>query len=225
MEEEFREQPSSEPATALNLANENSAVSEEGSQDISLGKFKTAEALLDAYNNLQTEFTKKCQLLSELRKDKSELNSQENLKDDQNSIEKHENIDKNQEKSENLVENEELNDELNHFLENNHEAKLFSDEIKSQYLVQSPFEKAWARVVFNHLKTSENKSDDPIINQYILNDENIKNKIIENYLNELNSSKPPLIISSTTGERLSGIKPDSPKTLAEAKVMVDKMFS
>ena len=36
------------------------------SADGSIGKFKNTESLLSAYNNLQAEFTRKCQKLSEL---------------------------------------------------------------------------------------------------------------------------------------------------------------
>ena len=50
MEEEFREQPTTELATALDRANENSAESVVGSQE-NLGKFKSASALYEAYNN------------------------------------------------------------------------------------------------------------------------------------------------------------------------------
>ena len=37
------------------------------------GKFDTAEALLDAYNALEAEFTKRCQLISKLQTELSEL--------------------------------------------------------------------------------------------------------------------------------------------------------
>lgn len=43
---------------------ENSGVKEKA--DGSIGKFKNTESLLSAYNNLQAEFTRKCQKLSEL---------------------------------------------------------------------------------------------------------------------------------------------------------------
>lgn len=212
--EEDREQPLMEPANALNLADENSAVSDDGSRDTDLGKFKNTQALLDAYNSLQAEFTKKCQLLSSLQQDKTK-----------------ENLSKNEEIDKNLQENSEINenfeDELNLFLDKTIEAEKFSDEIKSQILNknESPFEKAWASVVYSHLKTSENKQDDPIVKQYILNDENVRNKIIENYLDSLTQAKTPVTISSRTGERLSDIQPDNPKSLAEAKDIVSKMFS
>lgn len=38
----------------------------ESRSDVSLGKFKDVNALLEAYNSLQSEFTKRCQKLKEL---------------------------------------------------------------------------------------------------------------------------------------------------------------
>ena len=38
------------------------------------GKFKNGEALLEAYNNLQSDYTKKCQALAELKQEKSQFN-------------------------------------------------------------------------------------------------------------------------------------------------------
>ena len=229
MEEEKREQPNSEPATALDLAIENSAESEIGSQVLDLGKFKNAQALLDAYNNLQAEFTKKSQQLSKLKQDKineekKEISSQESDNLPQNDEKSTENDEKT---VENIKLSQNFDNELNLFLEENGMAESYSDEIKSHYLDknQNPFERAWASVILSHIKQNDDKSNDPIINQYILSDEKVKNKIIENYLTELSTSRPPVMISSQSGERLSDIKPDSPKTLAEAKEMVGKMFS
>lgn len=231
--EEKREQPIIMPATALNAADDNSAMSEVGSQTGELGKFKNAQALLDAYNNLQAEFTKKCQRLSQLEKDKTDNLSDLKLND----IEKDENLTKNQdfdikngEKSENNEEIKEKSDEeeLNLFLQDNFDASKYVDEIKEKSLnlstSKSPYEIAWAKVLLSHLKEG-NKLSDPIINQYVLSDKDVKNKIIEEYLIDLNNSKPPVVITSQSGERLSSIQQDSPKTLAEAKMIVDKMFS
>ena len=38
----------------------------EGKSEVSLGKFKDVNALIDAYNSLQSEFTKRCQKIKEL---------------------------------------------------------------------------------------------------------------------------------------------------------------
>ena len=72
------EQPNAENAQVASAANEEKAQNEAGlnieksgegfSADGSIGKFKNTESLLNAYNNLQAEFTRKCQKLSELEK-------------------------------------------------------------------------------------------------------------------------------------------------------------
>ena len=210
MEEEIREQPDAEPAKALNAAEENSVVSEDGSQEISLGKFKNVQALLDAYNNLQTEFTKKCQLLSSIQQDKMKENIEKNSQNEERS----------EEKSEVNTEND-----LISFLKDNEMAETFREELQSRINEkQSPYEKAWASIVLSHVKNDDKKTDDPIINQYILKDEKLKNKIIEIYLNELNSAKPPVMMSSQ-GERVSTVTEAAPVNLAEAKERVKKMFS
>ena len=48
------------------LETENPSETQEGS---TLGKFKDVQTLLDAYNSLQAEFTRKSQKLSELQKE------------------------------------------------------------------------------------------------------------------------------------------------------------
>ncbi len=204
--EEDREQPIIMPATALNGADEDCAVSEVGSQqNDNLGKFKSVEALLSAYNNLEAEFTKKCQQLSQLKQDKENEQKVDEKPDE--------------EQSEKLFRS---------FLDENGEAEKYADEIKEKVGTtsqnQNPYEAAWANVLLKHLK-SEDKLSDPILSQYILNDENVRNKILEEYIKNLNDSKPPIIFSSQSGERLSGYAPDSPKTLDEAKKIVNKMFS
>lgn len=218
--EEIREQPIIMPATALNQAEENetkeeSAMSEVGSlANGELGKFKSVEALMDAYNSLQAEFTKKCQALSELKKDKTE--KEEAVKED---------FDADKE----IVNDEILNDDnFNQFLLENSEAQEYAEEIKekvsSDNLNPSPYEVAWAKVLIGKLKDKTENSD-KIINQYVLSNENVKNKIIESYLSELSKAKTPMVISSQSGERVSGVMPDAPKTLKEAKKIVNKMFS
>ena len=44
-------------------------------------------------------------------------------------------------------------------------------------------------------------------------------------MKQLNEKKPPIVISSDIGERATGQTPASPKSLAEAKKMVEDMFS
>ena len=72
MEEKINEQTeiTSQPAEA----EEETATGEE----VSLGKFKDANALYKAYNSLQSEFTKRCQRLKELEAALEQANNPEN---------------------------------------------------------------------------------------------------------------------------------------------------
>ena len=208
--EEIREQPDYE-------SQENLGKDSTGSQNDNLGKFKSVQALMDAYENLQSEFTKKCQLLSEFQKDKT-AQAEEN----QNNSAAGE--DKPQE------ENNGFNQEaFAQFLEENSEANSYREEIEKHFdsatqKTKSPYEVAWASILLNRLREGD-KISDPIINQYVLSDENVRNKIIENYIHQLNNAKPPITISSRAGERVVSAPPERPKTLADAKKLVDKMFS
>lgn len=203
---EEREQPTMEQADVLNKTNEQGAVSEVGSQTAELGKFKNAQALLEAYNNLQSEFTKKCQLLSQFEKDKTA--SMQSAQEEES------------------IPQENAEEDLNQFLEQNDDAKGFVEEIKSNYdkSISSPYQVAWAKVVLDHITNGQDKSSDPIINQYVLSDEKLKNKIVEDYLERLRQSAPPIVMSSSNGQRLSSVLSDSPTTLEEAKNLTRKMF-
>lgn len=234
MEEELREQPTMELATALNRANDDGAESEVGSQK-DLGKFKSASALLEAYNNLQAEFTRKCQLLSELQKEKTEQEIKEDNMTNDNQIlpssqemtqMQGDNLEKTTLRSSDSEENQDKTQEfLAEFLSSHKEAENFIDEIKAKVSQnnQNPFENAWESVILSHFKSQD--LSDMILNQYVLSDERIKNKIIQDYLLQLNEGKPPKTLSSNSGQRLSSVIPDNPLTLEDAKKLVGKMFS
>ena len=212
--EEIREQPASLLANALDKANDDEVESRAGSQD-NLGKFKSVQALMDAYESLQSEFTKKCQLLSQYQKDKTDISEDEQNKE---------------EKTEEGQKEEGFNqEEFMQFLSGNGRAREYAEEIKSAFgqisqKQKSPYQVAWESVVANHLN-DENKAGDPIINEYVLSDENVRNKIIEGYIRQLSSSQPPLTLSSGRGQSAAQVMPDRPQTLADAKRIVDQMFS
>lgn len=221
MEEEIREQPTMEPANVINITEEERAVSEVGSQG-QYGKFKSADKLLEAYNNLQSEFTKKCQLLSQLQKDKMEQASIENQPQPSQ-----EQLQKEQDQPEQTEQS--FQSGLESFLLANDDAKQFEDEIKQKIDLSStaadPYQVAWAGVVLDHLTGSKQKAGDPIVNKYVLSDEQVRNQVIQEYLNDLEKHKPPYVISSQGGERVSSISPGTPSSLAEAKEIVSKMFN
>lgn len=53
----------------------------ESKRKVSLGKFKTTEALFNAYNALQAEFTKRCQRIKELEKPQTSVSNHDNSVD------------------------------------------------------------------------------------------------------------------------------------------------
>ena len=227
--EETREQPIIMPAQALNGAEEIDAMSEVGSQNQEgeLGKFKSVKALKDAYDALESEFTKKCQMLSQIKAEKEKF---KNAEDEIFEKESEEKLEDNLSDTGLAESQQDFSEEgLQEFLAEFGEAQGYAEEIKNRFPFvkaqnTNPYAVAWAEVLINNIK-EKNASSDPIINQYVLSDEKVRNKIIEEYLVSLNKSQPPIVISSQSGERLSGVLPDSPKTLAEAKKRVEKMFS
>ncbi len=172
------------------------------SNDGSLGKFKDAESLLVAYNNLQAEFTKKCQKLSELENSKNKV-----VYDDEN-----------------------WNKRVASFLDENPEAKKFSKEI-SEYILSNPelknnekvLELAWSKIAMQNYKEPKNLIDDKdFLNNYIFNNENIKKQILENYLKNVKSS--PMVISGSDGVMPSSKEVYRPSNLKDAKKIVEKYF-
>lgn len=214
-EEKYWEQPED-----LTLSNNEDVPKEEGSQNCenqtvnddtvgeaekgeTIGKFKSVEALLDAYNNLEKEFTKKSQRLSQLEKDKTV--EEENL-------------------------NEELGKKFHTFLSSNLEAESFGDELKEK--VQSddnlkkmddPFGYVWAEMIFEKLKNPN--QDEKVLNNYILKNESLKNMVIENYVNQLTENKSPIKISSS-GKRVgTTVSTQKPETLKDAKKFLLDLLS
>ena len=70
MEEIINEQTETMTSQAVETEKE---MGEDG--NVSYGKFKSAEALLSAYNSLQAEFTKRCQRIKELERDANKEDS------------------------------------------------------------------------------------------------------------------------------------------------------
>ena len=122
-------------------------------------------------------------------------------------------------------EDEKAMDALRQFLGGDEQAKTFIFEIEnSKNSGADPYREAWAKLFFSQTQKDQLAAD-PIVNQYVLSDENVKNKIIEEYLSQLKNNQPPKVMPSQGGVSVSGVLPDRPSTLAEAKKIVGKMFS
>ncbi len=169
-----------------------------------IGKFKSVDDLYQAYNNLQSEFTKKCQRLSELEKDKVEVNQ---------------------------IQQEKFESDFKSFLLENQEAYSYADEIKSKVLSSDelknedkPFDKVWKQMIYQKL-SSENKSQEPIVRDFILNDEELKNLVIENYVKEISNKKTPTLFSSHIGEKVTKPSMQKADSFEQAKNIVLDLLS
>ena len=204
-DEKLVEQPEEEQ-TNEEICESESVDSDSGSTKIvtegsNFGKFKNADALLEAYNKLQAEFTRKCQKLSEFEKEKT---------------------------GENKLSEEQIQDGLSEFLSKNIEAQNYSDELKEKVKSEKvdPFESAWTKILVEKLSSQgEQKINDPFIKKHVFYDEEFRNKVIESYMQELSTKKPPILLKTERGERATKIEPVAPTTLKEAKKLVEDMFS
>ena len=170
------------------------------------GKFKDADSLYKAYNELQSEFTRKCQRLSELEQ-KSQDNAVIAPSENETSWQ----------------------DQVGDFIKNHRLAKLYSKEISNELLNDDSLknnkhglEIAYSKVLESKFKSNEEIiNDEAFLNDYVFNNENIKKQIINNYINSLN--KVPTVLSS--GASMVTFAPThSPTSLEEAKSMVEDML-
>ena len=185
---------------------ESEALLDDGSP---LGKFKDAKSLLNAYNSLQSEFTKKCQKLSELEKQ----NNNDNVLNETPCY---------------LKEN--WHSTLAEFLNTHKSAKVFTKQIaeelsKDKVLAcgENPLQVAYARVLDKHYKTSDELvKDDNFLDSYLANNPQLVTQIIQKYL--CNLTKAPNVISSAKGSAINLSPPIKATNLTEAKDLVQLLF-
>ena len=211
---ENREQPDE---ILVGLGSEEQLISEAGEQILngSQSKFKDVKSLEQAYLNLQSEFTRKCQRLSELEK-----SSGDNLLES-----------KNLENNKPFYETESRQESVNNFLKQNPNANEFASEIvneilKDKDLANNPnsLSIAYNKILASKYIPKQNLlEDEDFINNYILTNEKINEKIISNYIKKLNNNIPKVIASSHLSS--VGLTPNKkPTTLEEARVLANNMF-
>ena len=201
MENEVLEE---QPSQQSQAQNEREPVSSDGSFD--LGKFKDQQSLLEAYNNLQAEFTRKCQKLSQLEKEMSKPSVP-------------------------VYQTKEWQQKVSDFLSTHVEAKQFASEI-SQKIIENPniysgdnaLNLAYAEIISKKYRPeSELINDDKFVNDYVINNEQIKKKVLQDYINGLRSNKLPPIQTSHSG-KYTFPSPKVANSLSEAKKLVEDML-
>lgn len=169
----------------------------EAERGVPIGKFKNAEELLKAYNNLEAEFTKKSQKLSSLLKDKAEEkpSAEEALKSF---------LSKNQEAA---VYVEELQGRID----------------GQGNIDEAAYQRAWEGLLYEKL-SSKSRANEPFV-QNLLKDDNIQQLVIKDYLKALAAKQAPVVMASQNGERITKPVQEKPDTFDAAKKVVMQMLS
>ena len=207
------EQPTNLDIQAVETGvNEGSTGSSEGSP---LGKFKDSESLLNAYNELQSEFTRKCQKLSETEKKLQETNTNQ-VSGDENSVSQDEFA---------------WNNNVSEFLQSHKNAESLVEEIteeimKNTDLKNSPdgLEKAYIKVIENkYTPHGELAKNQEFLEKYIYTNDEIKNKIINEYVSSLQAQRNPVNVNNSGYNGGVAVSRNF-GSLEEAGRYVEKMF-
>ncbi len=185
----------------------------------SFGKFSSAEDLVKAYNNLQAEFTRKCQKLSELQKEYAEKELKETSAKDETKF------------NTPVYENENWRTQVAEFLMQNEKAKGYSKEIsyeilRDKNLQNQPnmLEIAWGRVLSKNFKTPQQLAqEEDFVKDFVLSNENVKKQVLGSYINNLQKA-PPVIGSGIVGGNSLLSKNNKPKNLSDAKFIAEKLL-
>lgn len=149
------------------------------------GKFKDAKSLLNAYNALLSEFTRRCQKVKALEREKEFLSREKNL-----------NV-----SSENPL----------------------GDEVGEEYADKSKLKNVSAEF-FDDSKLREEKLNADNNFSCNLSYDELKNKIIREYLDSVSSLKPSVTLTTGNGGAIVA-PPYKPKTISEAGELAVKILN
>lgn len=165
------------------------------------GKFKDAKTLLNAYNSLQSEFTRKCQKLAEIQKENEENAFFEKYKTIDDFISDTNGSDTYKEEMLEILKNNEIN------------------SLPNKYLIAYKIASESDRKSANLLNNPE------YLDSHILNNNSITEKVISKYLNNLNNiSQSPKIISGNSNTVYFSPQENKPTTIKQAGEIFSKML-
>ncbi len=191
-----------QPAEADNIS---------GTEDtaISFGRFKDVKGLLDAYNSLQSEFTRRCQRVKELERELGKFNNLENPEMDSKKIS--------------------VREEREGFILKFPEAQA---QIQSLYdLAEKNSDESYGRLerayILKLKRDLENQRNYYLSNEYLnsaLNQlDDFKEEIIRGYLDKIYGSNPKIPLISGDG-KAHITPPSNPKNLTEAGNLAKQIF-
>lgn len=172
-----------------------------------LGKFKSVEALKNAYDTLQKEFTKKCQKLSQLTK------AEDNSSDKASSVQVDEaSLAQPSAAEVGLPADEPLNEKT-------------SDFSSGEVLPSGECEDADDPENKRHVSRETDESfslDDDFVEKYVLNNARLLDMVLEKYLRRITVPAAPQLIGATGAMGLAPtVRPNSVK---EAGEMAERLF-
>lgn len=195
------------------------------------GKFNSAHDLKNAYDNLEKEFTRKSQLLSEFQKEAAQTDGN-NFKQSVN-----EDIKSQEEVMDEFKtpywEKEDFSSEVEQFLLENPLAKEHAKEIsemvlKDKAIMQSkrPLYMAWAKWLQQNYKTPEQLLEDQTFLDKVGSNEKVRRAVIKNYLAEINNKeKTPPLFAVSDGSGSFAPKQKPLKSLDDVRELAKKIFS
>ena len=174
----------------------------ENSESSIYGKFKDAKTLLDAYNSLEAEFTRKSQKLAEFQKKQEEIALLSNNDSVENILNANPDLEK-------------YKKEVTEILDNN---KNISDLPNRNQIAFTIIKEA-------DRKVAEKLNNPEYIDKYIEENKSVKEKIISTYLSSLNEvSSAPKVISGNSSNIYISPSLNMPKTLKDAGEILFKML-
>lgn len=191
MENEIIEQLEAEPVNET-----------ENSDSSIFGRFKDAKSLLEAYNHLQAEFTRKSQKLADIQKNLNENalysnnDSLENILNDSTDSDKYKK-------------------EIEEILSNNDDISCLPNKNQVAFKIAKETEK----------RVAETLNNQDYMDKYIESNNELKDRIITNYLSALNDVQhAPKVISGNASNIYFSPSISTPKTLKEAGDIFSKML-
>ncbi len=197
-----------------------------------LGKFKDATSLLNAYNSLQAEFTRKSQKLKELEKSitQTDLLSQKESASQEPSV-----AEKVASENNNCLENfsseETLSNKLLKFAQDNPSSVDYLEQIKQELASSGlQFLPNGIEIAYRLVKEQQKYEPAEILNNpqfiqdYILPNNQITTLVIDEYIKSLAQGKAPKVISGESKTTVFSPNENQPKTLADANKIFSKML-
>jgi hypothetical protein len=198
--EEIIEQPALETSEIAQLEIQDGSM---------LGKFKDAKSLLEAYNSLESEFTRKCQKLAELQRENENYSkkiTEFNLEND-----KYASVD-------DFVSGK---SDMDRYKQDITEISNL-DEVKN---LPNKYQVAYIIAKQSESKSAKMLNDPEFLDKQVENNTKIKDKIIFDYLSKLNNSQlSPSVMSGNSTSVFFSPQVEKPKTIREAGELFSKML-